>query len=198
MSQIDSGHTKRLLEAAANGDANAQDAFFDYLYEELRRIARCQPFVGAVGETLQPTALANEAFVAMRDQLSSEAIDSPGGRKVFFTAVGRAMRLILRDHWRSSTAKKRGGAFQKNNLSIDQITDLNPQSFEQIDFVSLDEALDRLAKFNSRWHDVVMHRYFAGRTVEETAAELQIAESTVKADWQLARAWLLAAMERGE
>jgi DNA-directed RNA polymerase specialized sigma24 family protein len=61
---------------------------------------------------------------------------------------------------------------------------------QSVDFLALDEALDQLTRYNPRWYEIVMHRYFAARTLEETAELLGLGLSTVKADWQLARAWL--------
>ncbi len=68
-------------------------------------------------------------------------------------------------------------------------------AFDPEDFLALDEALQRLERYNKRWCDVVMHRYFAGRTIEETADMLDVGVTTVKADWRLARAWLRRQME---
>ena len=40
-------------------------------------------------------------------------------------------------------------------------------------------------------------RFFAGLTVEETAAALDVAPVTVKRDWALARAWLFRELQAG-
>ena len=61
--------------------------------------------------------------------------------------------------------------------------------------VRLDDALDALAKFDARKADVVELRFFAGLSVEETAAELKISAQSVLRDWKLARAWLAREME---
>ena len=58
------------------------------------------------------------------------------------------------------------------------------------DLVSLDEALERLARFDSRQSRVVELRFFGGLTVDETAEVLGISSKTVKRDWTVARAWL--------
>ncbi len=54
----------------------------------------------------------------------------------------------------------------------------------------LDEALERLEKYDKRKADVVMLRYFAGLSIEETAAALGVSPATVKNEWTFARAWL--------
>jgi len=44
---------------------------------------------------------------------------------------------------------------------------------------------------------VVQLRFFAGLSVEETAAVLKISEQSVLRDWKLARAWLAREMQAG-
>ena len=58
----------------------------------------------------------------------------------------------------------------------------------------LDETLTRLATLDARQARVVEMRVFAGFTVEETAALLGLSPRTIKADWQMARAWLHEAL----
>ena len=69
--------------------------------------------------------------------------------------------------------------------------------FDGLDFLALDEAMDRLANRNARWCDIVMHRYFAGRTIAETAELTGLATSTVESDWKLAKAWLRRELDVG-
>ncbi len=56
--------------------------------------------------------------------------------------------------------------------------------------IALDEALNRLAEFDSRKARVVELRYFGGMNVEETANVLQVSANTVIRDWSLAKVWL--------
>ena len=64
-----------------------------------------------------------------------------------------------------------------------------------VDLLALDEALDALARVDRRKSRVVELRYFGGLSVEETAAVLGVSVETVKRDWRLARAWLLAELD---
>jgi RNA polymerase sigma factor (sigma-70 family) len=56
--------------------------------------------------------------------------------------------------------------------------------------LALDEALTRLEAAEPRKARVVLLRYFAGLSVEDTAAALALSPATVKSDWAFARAWL--------
>ena len=62
--------------------------------------------------------------------------------------------------------------------------------------VALDEALDGLERVDARKARIVMLRYFAGLTIEETAKALNLSRTTVKDERQFARAWLYSKMAR--
>ncbi len=182
----------KLIRASGTGDRDAQNQLFAVVHDELRRIARRSRYVGDHGHTFQPTALVNEVYIELsrRMKVARPESASASERDAFYATVGRAMRTILRDYWRSRNAEKRGGGERAGNLPDDDMVAAAASDFDTADFLALDEAMDRLEAFNSRWFQVVMHRYFAGRDIDETAELMKISKSTVKTDWQLARAWL--------
>lgn len=178
----------RMIGDARGGGAQAKRALYERIYAELRAIAGRTPRAGRAGDTLQPTVIVNELFVEFERRFPPPPGDIPESRATFFRTVALAMRTICRDYWRAQSAQKRGGGVRPApiNEHLDAADDLVRDS----EFLDLDEALSRLESFNPRWFEVVMHRYFAGRTIAQTAELLGMAESTVSADWQLARAWL--------
>lgn len=180
----------QLIGDARGGDPSARERLYDRVYDELRSIARRTPRVGRPGQTLQPTVIVSELFVEFERRFPPPPRDIPESRATFFRTVALAMRTICRDYWRAQHAQKRGGGAAP--APLDERLDAAPRDELMTDsgFLDLDEALTRLEHFNKRWYEVVMQRYFAGRTIAETATLLGMAESTVSADWQLARAWL--------
>jgi RNA polymerase sigma factor (sigma-70 family) len=58
------------------------------------------------------------------------------------------------------------------------------------EMLALDTALEKLSALNERLGRIVELRFFGGLTVEEISEALEISPSTVKLDWQKARAWL--------
>ena len=56
--------------------------------------------------------------------------------------------------------------------------------------MAIDEALTQLEQIDARKAQIVTLRYFAGLSIEETAAALNLSPATVKNEWQFARAWL--------
>ena len=70
-----------------------------------------------------------------------------------------------------------------------------PFAWSKLNF-AVDEVLDALAAHDPRKVQLVTLRYFAGLTLEETAAALDLSERTAKRDWAYARAWLYREMAR--
>ena len=62
--------------------------------------------------------------------------------------------------------------------------------------MDLDEALESLARFDTRKAKVVELRFFVGLSVKEIAEVLKISPESVKRDWKLARAWLMRELSR--
>jgi RNA polymerase sigma factor (sigma-70 family) len=65
------------------------------------------------------------------------------------------------------------------------------------DLIALDDALVELSKFDERQSRIVELRFFGGLTVEEAAEVLGISRSTLKREWNVAKAWLTRQMKRG-
>lgn len=178
-----------LLKESAAGLPDARERLFDLVYDDLRRIARTRPGVGGPGETMQPTVLANEAAAELLRRMDSPTGLPVSSRGEFFGAVALAMRSILKDHRRARNAQKRGGGRHDSPLFGDEPA-LDDTPFGRVDLIALDEAMDRLERFEPRWHRVVMYRFYAGRTIEQTAELVGAGITGVKTDWRGARAWL--------
>lgn len=157
------------------------------VYQDLRALASARLRSERPDHTLQPTALVHEAFLRLAEQTRA-AFRS---REHFFAVAAETIRRVLVDHARARRADKRsaGGA----RLTIQAALD-SPDK-PDVDLLSLDDALTRLAALNERQAKVVELRYFAGLNIDATAAYLGVSEGTVKGDWRLARAWLERELE---
>jgi RNA polymerase sigma factor (TIGR02999 family) len=172
----------RLLVAWGDGDRAALDRLMPLVYEELRRLARHYMGRERPGHTLQTTALVNEAYLRLVEQEGMRWEN----RAHFYGIAARLMREILVDHARSRQAAKRGGAQVRLSLSkVDRIA-----SRPDVDLLTLDEALGRLAALDPQKGRIVELRYFGGLGIEETAEVIGVSPATVKRDWSMARAWL--------
>ena len=179
----------RLLAAAGRGDEQAIEQLLPLLYDELRARAGTLMAAERRNHTLQRTALVHEAYLKLMGPGASYQ-----SRLHFFNAAALAMRRILVNHAVQRGTRKRGGL--RARVVLDDLDVADPRPADSMDWVGLDEALKRLEAESPRQHQVVMLRFFSGRTEPEIAQMLEISESTVRRDWATARVWLCWAMQQ--
>ena len=172
----------RILDRAQQGDPKAAAELLPLVYEELRKLAAAKMARESAGQTLQPTALVHEAWLRLAGTASTQ-FDSRGH---FFAAAAEAMRRILIENARRKSRLKRGG--QQERVDLDQVqlaTDSDPAMV-----LSIDQALEKLAKAHPQKAELVKLRFFVGLSLPEAARALNLSETTVKRHWAFARAWL--------
>ncbi|HKX29472.1 MAG TPA: sigma-70 family RNA polymerase sigma factor [Blastocatellia bacterium] len=178
-----------LLINWSNGDAAALEILMPLVERELHRIAHNYMRHERPGHLLQTTALINETFLRLIDQKRIQWQN----RAQFFGISAQIMRRVLLNYARDQHRLKRGGHGVRVSLSVlDQI-----EAETSVDLLALDEAMQRLAKIDSRKSLVVELRYFGGLSVEETAEVLKVAPVTILRDWNFAKAWLAREMRHG-
>jgi RNA polymerase sigma-70 factor, ECF subfamily len=182
-----------LLKAWGDGDQTALDRLVPLVYAELHRMARRHMRKERAGNTLQTTALVNQAYLRLVDAQSAGWKD----RVHFFAVSAQIMRRILVDAARARASGKRGGQFKRADhstaIDLDQIPDLG--FWRAAELATLDDALNALAQFDARKAKVIELRFFGGLSVEETAEVLKLSPQSVMRDWKLAKAWLSREME---
>jgi RNA polymerase sigma factor (TIGR02999 family) len=170
-----------LLRAWSAGDQCALDRLTPIVYEELRRLASYHMKGERSGNSLQTTALVNEAYIRLVDYKRMQWQD----RAHFFAVSAQLMRRILVDHARRHNLK-RGGGLPHAALDDAALVD----GGRETDLVALDDAMNALAKLDPRKVQVVEMRFFGGLSVEETAEVLKVSTVTIKRDWRAAKLWL--------
>jgi RNA polymerase sigma factor (TIGR02999 family) len=190
MSRGASKPVTELLAAVSDGEASAQSRLWSLIYDELHAVAQRQMASEPPGRTLQPTSLVHEAYL----RLFGDQHVHWANRRHFFAAAAQAMRRIRIDEARRRTRRKRSGGRQQ--VPVDDAA----VAFDQdpIEVLAVDEALVRLQRADPRQAEVVLLRYFAGLTVEETANALDVSPKTVNNDWRFARAWLHRELSKGD
>jgi RNA polymerase sigma factor (sigma-70 family) len=195
----------QVLSALEKGDQHATDELLSLVYDELRRLAKSrlsnEPGAGA-GMTLQATALVHEAYLRLIGPLPKSDNDADGAtsagdskksawnsRGHFFGAAALAMQRILVERARHQRRLKHGGGKDRVDLDKQDVAQ-PPAEFDRVDIIALDEAIKQLEKLNPRKARIVTLRYFAGLSIQETAAAMDLSVATVKTDWAFARAWL--------
>jgi len=182
MPQPTPGIVTELLLKWTEGDKAALDALIPIVYQELRRVARARLRSEPEGHPIQTTALVHEVYLRLVDTagLSLE------NRAHFFGVAGRLMRQILVDHARRQRAGKRGAGV--TFFALDAVAPAASPSV--VDVLALDMALSELALLEERLCQVVELKFFAGLTIEETAAALAVSPVTIERDWAFAKSWL--------
>jgi RNA polymerase sigma factor (TIGR02999 family) len=179
-----------LLAEWCRGNQVVKDDLFPVVYAELRKMARSHLRRERPDHTLQPTALVNEVYLRLVDQTRVEWQN----RAHFFGIASQMMRRILVDHARARNAARRGGGAAK--VTLVDVHAPTPALPEDVELIELHEALNVLAELDPTGARVIELRYFGGLTLEETAEVLGTSPSTVKREWDAARAWLYRQLKR--
>jgi RNA polymerase sigma factor (TIGR02999 family) len=173
----------QILSAIERGDGHAAEQLLPLVYQELRQLAAQKMAQEVPGQTLQATALVHEAYLRL---VGYENVEKWNSRGHFYAAAAEAMRRILIEKARRKHRLRHGGDRQRVNL--DNLNVMQEQKAEEL--IALDAALERLAGEDAIVGEVVKLRYFAGLTIEQTAAALAISVRTANRHWAYARAWL--------
>jgi RNA polymerase sigma factor (TIGR02999 family) len=184
MAELTVKNVTALIEHARVGDRAALDQLLPLVYGELRRIAGRYIRHERPGQTLQATALVNEAYV----RLAKDEHLSFQNRAHLLGIAARAMREILVERARARGAQKRGG--KDARVTLDEGVLADPGEAGQVDMLGLHAALDKLAALDPQQARLVELRFFGGLTIEEAGEVLGVSPATVKRAWSVARAWL--------
>jgi RNA polymerase sigma factor (TIGR02999 family) len=176
MSQI-----TQALQELGRGAGSAEE-LLPLVYHDLRRHAGVQMAREAAGQTLQPTALLHEAWL----RLVGDGATAWQNRAHFFGAAAEAMRRILIENARRKSRLKRG--CNPVRVDLDQV-DLVAANHEE-KLLLIDEALEQLRAQDPVKADVVVMKFFGGRTNQEVAESLGVTERTVERHWAYAKVWL--------
>ena len=177
-----------LLVRWQSGDREALEALVPLVYKELREIARYHLRQERPGHTLQSAALVNEAYLRLVEQRPFDA----NSRDHFLAIASRLMRQILVDYARNHGAAKRGA---DNRVELD--LSLVLANVPSADLIAVDDALTSLARLDEQQSRIVELRFFGGLGIEEVAESLGVSASTVKRDWNVAKAWLTRHIKKG-
>ena len=179
-----------LVSRSSKGQAGETDKLFSLMYEDLCRLAGKFLQNEPMRNRLSSSSLVHQAYVRMIDQ---SRINWQG--KTHFFAIGATvMRRILVDHARKVRSLKRGGGWERRQLTDEVTFQLNRDG----DVVALDELLEVLAELHPRQERIVELRFFGGMTMREIAAEMGLGLRTVEKEWAMARAWMRRELRKEE
>ncbi len=184
------GDIATLLSDLNVGNDKAAADLVVVLYSELRRLASGYLRRERSDHTLQTTALVHEAYLRLADQRDVHWKN----REQFMGVAAQLMRRILVDYSRRHDAKKRGQGFERVFLEEAEVASQEKTA----DVLQLDDALKHLAEFDPQQAQLVELRFFGGLSLEEAAGVQGVSRTTVKRNWNLAKAWLARELRRGD
>jgi RNA polymerase sigma factor (TIGR02999 family) len=155
---------------------------FTRLQTELRSIARRERRQKHLGDTYSTTVVVNELYLKLSENEDLLINDEPH----FYATACNAIRYLLVDVARKSLRQKRGAGAEM--IALQDCNDLEATQEHQT--IALSLALNALESEKPRQAQVVQLRYFGGLADSEIGRLLQVDESTVRRDWQKARARL--------
>jgi RNA polymerase sigma factor (TIGR02999 family) len=177
----------RILSAIEQGDPKAAEQLLPLVYDELRKLAARRLAHEKPGQTLEPTALVNEAYLRLVGPSDERRWESQAH---FFAAAAEAMRRILVENARRKGREKHGGRHKREFTELDDLrADGSPD-----ELLALHEALEEFALRDPQKAKLVELRFFAGLTLEQAAESLGISRATADRAWRYARAWLHTAI----
>lgn len=170
-----------LLAGWRAGDPSARQQLLDSLYPALKQLAQSRFRHERADNTLQPTALVNEAVI----RLLKPGLDI-NDTAHFMALAATNMRRILVDHAKEKRSIKRGGG--QLRVTLNEAHANTPGT--DVDIVDLDAALGRLELLDARKAQVLELQYFAGLALPEIATLLSVSRATVARDLRTAKSWL--------
>lgn len=176
----------RILKTGTDDPSATTATLMPLIYDELRRLAAWRLAQERPGQTLQPTALVNEAYLRL--------IQNPDvhweNKRHFFAAAAESMRRILIENARRKNCRKRGRDWRRTELDITELGMDNPSD----EILQIHEVLDQFAEIDPESAELVKLRFFAGLTQQQAAEILGISKRTADNRWAFARAWLFRAI----
>jgi len=152
-------------------------------YDELYGIAARQMIGEHPGNSMQATALLNEAVCKLLDPNGQVQFNDSHH---FLAAANVMMQHILVDRARHRNALKQGGQLQRQELQPDQ-----PDADQQhVELLILREELQLLAVQDPLAAQIIQKRC-EGYSIDEVAGQLDISRSQAYDLWNVGRAWLL-------
>jgi len=180
----------QMLNACDGADPTVADALLPLVYDQLKRLATMRMAQLPPGQTIQATALVNDAYLKLVQQSDREWKN----RRHFYFAAAEAMRQIIIDRARRKKRLRHGAGLVR--VELDELAIPAPIPNDNEMLLALDEALTELERVDPDKARIVKLKFYVGLSEQEIADELAVGERTVKRHWAYARAWLFERVER--
>ena len=172
-------------EPTDEGLPQESSELFSLLYDAIHKQAGVYMRDQPRGHTLQPTALANEAYLRL-DRIHPGTWRS---REHFLAMSSSVMTKVLADYARRRCSAKRRAEGERVPLE-GLLIHFEQQSVDMIDLEATLTGLAELGPHGERGATIVQLRAYGGLTMQEIASTLGTPKRTVEREFHFARAWL--------
>ena len=169
-----------LIRDWQGGRHEALDHLMPLVYDRLRALANYHLKKETPGHSLRATELVHEAYLKLLGANGSMA-----DQVHFYALASRIMRHMLLNYGKAKKRQKRGGGAQRLPLTEEVMATVG-----NVNFLEIDQALDRLTELDPRKARLVELTFFGGLEQEEAAIAVGISPATVRRELRLAKAFL--------
>ena len=169
---------------------------FELVYDDLRRIAYHRRLAGLSADSVEAAALVHETYIRFRLRFRTLSAETVQDRRVFVHLASLMMKTVAIDRWRRRRAARRGGGLLQR-IPPGGSAARTGQRVGAVELLTLDEALTRLRASRPQLFEVVIQRFFVGRSVEGCARALGIGVSDARRRRRQAVEWLRRALVEG-
>jgi len=183
------GDITKLLQKHKDGDGKHLNEIYVSLYQEIKAIAGQQLKSLNPGQTITPTALANECYIKLAQLKHLPQTD----KRHFMLYLAKSMRSYLIDSIRQKQSIKRKA--QIANTGISQFvgdSDIN------INMLDIERLLDMVETVDIKLAEVLQYKMIFNLTFKEIAGILDLSERHVIRLWNQSKALLLTLLETHE
>ncbi len=167
------------MNTTTNKQLKSDEHYAPEMYQHLRNIARNQ-LRKHQRSTINTTMLVHEAYLKYNKNPLLDIEESH-----FLALSARIMRQILVDYARERNAKKRGRDLLINTYDDNDRVEVNSEQL-----LDIDQALNKLATWDSKLVSIVELRFFAGLSLSDAAKCMGVSPRTAARFWSKAKVFL--------
>ncbi len=175
------GSITQILKRWNQGGQESWNELLALVYQQLHYKASVLVSANLQTPDIQATLLVSELYLKYKNKPQVDWRNS----QHFYAHAALTLRGIIIDILRK---QRPGSHTQLTQADAEAL--LDSPMMQNIEFMAIESALQKLEQLNAAWCRVVEFRFFLGLSVGEVAKALELSESTVNNHWSLARRWL--------
>ncbi len=175
-----------LIQQHHQGKKDHLDRIFNVLYQEIKAIAGHQLKSLNPGETITPTALANECYLKMAQLNQIPNAD----KRHFMQYLSKCMRTFLIDAIRAKHSIKRQG-----EMAVTHISQYVGEQDVNLRMIDIERVLEQIEAVDPKLAEVLQYKMLFSLTYKEIGLMMGVSERQIIRLWNQAKALMLTLVE---